>query len=1042
MLRIPGETIIALPPSDPNSTLNSLSGGASSGLKDIEEEMGYQQTLMYGRYSRSLAAAAKEEAKRLRMIEQMRRKESKRRIRELSGKKVHGRMYRSVARVTGWVWKHTFAKIGEDWVFLALLGIVMAVISFTIDFGIEKCVSSRRVLYEQLGDHVAVKYLLWVSLPVLLILFATGFVHVLAPQAIGSGIPEIKTILRGVALKEYLTGRTLIAKVVGLTATLGSGMPLGKEGPFVHIACVVASLMSSLVTQFQGIYTNESRRNDMLAAAAAVGVACCFAAPIGGVLFSIEVTTVYFAVRNYWRAFFAAVCGAIFFRMIAIWSNRADTVVAMFRTAFKVEYPYDPLELFVFAGIGAVCGVAGWLYVYLHRRYVLWMRGNKRLSSFLQKNRFIYPAMVSLLLASATFPPGLGQFHCGILGTHGQVEELFSNITWVDSSPNLPPEHHHIVENWTTPYTSIFTNLAIYVAYTFFGSILASTLPVPTGVVIPTFKTGAAFGRLVGEAIAFWFPLGISYGEFKHFIVPGGYATAGAAAFTGAVTHTISISVIVFEMTGQITHIIPVLIAVLVSNAIAHLLGPSCFDSIILIKKLPYLPDILPSSSATYSVFVEDIMLRDIKYIWQKMTYYQLKEQLMQNKQLRSFPLVDSPDQMVLLGSIQRTELIHAIQRQISNQKRLATARHKYEAQRRKLIIDRQRQLMERRALEEELLAKEAERKELEELARRKKKEKELQEKKKQEEEDKRLLAAFSTSERRPSRFEVTTIESFNINANADKTEEKPPQEDVGTQCNDDDDDDVESKHPSEADDSGAAFSPTSGFPRKSILKKNHSHTLGFSTLPAGRRLLSDHEIEDGGVDGYQTLTGFEHHPRWRNKLQTMFKRPSELSVLRGSGKVLTSTGSFKAGFLNVPIADMTVDDVAQWEDEQMREEVDFSSCKIDPAPFQLVEKTSLVKVHSLFSMVGVNMAYVTTIGRLVGVVGLKELRSGIENANGSKPSAPPPASNPASPTSTDEEKAAEAEEKETLLPQTEVVSQKSEVVDENEKPVKSSKED
>lgn len=47
--------------------------------------------------------------------------------------------------------------------------------------------------------------------------------------AAGSGIPEMKTILRGVALKEYLTFRTLVAKVVGLTATLGSGMPLGKE---------------------------------------------------------------------------------------------------------------------------------------------------------------------------------------------------------------------------------------------------------------------------------------------------------------------------------------------------------------------------------------------------------------------------------------------------------------------------------------------------------------------------------------------------------------------------------------------------------------------------------------------------------------------------------------------------------------------------------------------------------------------------------------------------------------------------------------------
>ena len=50
-----------------------------------------------------------------------------------------------------------------------------------------------------------------------------------SPLLAGSGIPEMKTILRGVALKEYLTFRTLVAKVVGLTATLGSGMPLGKE---------------------------------------------------------------------------------------------------------------------------------------------------------------------------------------------------------------------------------------------------------------------------------------------------------------------------------------------------------------------------------------------------------------------------------------------------------------------------------------------------------------------------------------------------------------------------------------------------------------------------------------------------------------------------------------------------------------------------------------------------------------------------------------------------------------------------------------------
>ena len=134
-------------------------------------------------------------------------------------------------------------------------------------------------------------------------------------------------------------------------------------------------------------------------------------------------------------------------------------------------------------------------------------------------------------------------------------------------------------------------------------------------------------------------------------------------------THTLSISVIVFEMTGQITHAIPILIAVLVANAIAACLGPSCYDSIILIKKLPYLPDIIPSSSGAYNFFVEDFMVKDIKYIWYGMTFNQLREVLRINKKLRGFPLVDNPTQMILLGSVQRTELIAAIEKQVGKER-------------------------------------------------------------------------------------------------------------------------------------------------------------------------------------------------------------------------------------------------------------------------------------------------------------------------------------------------------------------------------------
>ena len=59
---------------------------------------------------------------------------------------------------------------------------------------------------------------------------------------------------------------------------------------------------------------------------------------------------------------------------------------------------------------------------------------------------------------------------------------------------------------------------------------------------------------------------------------------------------------------------------------------------------------------------------------------------------------------------------------------------------------------------------------------------------------------------------------------------------------------------------------------------------------------------------------------------------------------------------------------------EELREEllsqtIDFKKSQIDPAPFQLVERTSLYKVHSLFSILALSHAYVTSIGRLVGVV-------------------------------------------------------------------------
>ena len=52
------------------------------------------------------------------------------------------------------------------------------------------------------------------------------------------------------------------------------------------------------------------------------------------------------------------------------------------------------------------------------------------------------------------------------------------------------------VKHFVTPHTGIFVNLFIYMVMTYTMSIIASTLPVPTGALIPAFKIGAGLGRL------------------------------------------------------------------------------------------------------------------------------------------------------------------------------------------------------------------------------------------------------------------------------------------------------------------------------------------------------------------------------------------------------------------------------------------------------------------------------------------------------------------------------------------------------------------
>ncbi|XP_029434287.1 chloride channel protein ClC-Kb-like isoform X2 [Rhinatrema bivittatum] len=571
--------------------------------------------------------------------------------------------------------KRQFFRIGDDWYFLFALGVIMALISFAMDFTVAKLQNAHKWLYQELGDHFLLKYLSWTVYPIALTAFSTGFAQSITPHSGGSGIPELKTILTGVILEEYLTIKNFGAKVVGLTCTLAAGSTifLGKVGPFVHLSSMIAAYLGRMRSSVTGDYENKSKQYEMLVAAAAVGVSTVFGAPISGVLFSVEVMSSHFAVRNYWRGFFAATCGAFMFRLLAVFNSEQETITALFKTSFKIDFPFDLPETFFFMLLGALCGAVSCAYLFCQRWLLGYVRRNWLTAKLLSTDKPVYSALVALLLASITYPPSLGRFMACRLTMKELLTSLFDNNTWSVLSQNASLVSPVTVDpdklwlEWWNPTFSIFGTLAFFVLMKFWMLTLATTMPMPAGYFMPVFIYGAALGRLVGEVVAYLFPAGISSGGMINPIIPGGYALAGAAAFSGAVTHTLSTALLVFEVTGQIAHILPVILAVLVANAIAQKFQPSFYDGTIIVKKLPYLPRIRSRHIGSYKVTTDQFMRTDITALAKDSKFEEVLK-VVTSTEASEYPVVENAESMILVGTVQRSKLIHFLQTHESQQ--------------------------------------------------------------------------------------------------------------------------------------------------------------------------------------------------------------------------------------------------------------------------------------------------------------------------------------------------------------------------------------
>jgi chloride channel protein, CIC family len=397
------------------------------------------------------------------------------------------------------------------------------------------------VLTEHFGARIDAAGAAWRRLlvPVLGSISMGYLLYKYFPDARGSGVPQTKAAL--FARNGRISLRTVLGKFFCTSATLASGIPLGREGPAVQVGGGIASVLGRKL----GLSTEKVQ--SLIPVGAAAAVAAAFNTPLAAVLFALE---------EVMGDLHAPVLGSVVLASATSWAvlrlllgNDPLFKVPQYQLVSPAEFP-----------IYAILGILGGLVSVAFTKLLLNLRAR-----FLRLPR-----------KTLWFQPVAGGLAVGLMGWF-VPQVLGVGYTYVGQALNAG---------------MAVRLMLLLLVLKFFAVVISYASGNAGGIFGPALFLGAMLGGSLGSVAHQLFP--------THVAGPGVYALVGmGAAFAGIVRAPMTSVVMIFETTRDYAVIVPLMISNLVSFFISSRLQPEPIYEVLAYQDGIHLPTVASRAGVT-----------------------------------------------------------------------------------------------------------------------------------------------------------------------------------------------------------------------------------------------------------------------------------------------------------------------------------------------------------------------------------------------------------------------------------------------------------